>query len=385
MSRHWPAIVYGPAYLDRVLHVDAPLLAPGAGGTIDRSMDGQLALEDDRPRIELHDESGPALVINTPPQWPGPLGIIQLSGRLLPSDGREGPRMLEGVSWHEDLGGMGAGYAAALGGTLVSALGDVDDPMSLSIEAHIRKQGIAHQPIRVRGRSADWTLLLSSGPHGDKLAIGFRGCHAAVESFVTDHDARLIVVAGLPIAHCERAFPPPADSEIVRLYAPSMRNITDQRDRARLIAADVLCCNRQEWETLPEDNRAAFEKWVPLIAVTDGSRGARIRGGSLRSNNITIEIPAFPRGRPPRDTNRAGEAFGSTLVRSLLDAGWRPDRMFPTDEFRRTAIRASAAAALELDMDRFGFPSAAAIDAALALGIVDGPPPRASATDMRVQ
>jgi ribokinase len=385
MSRLWPAIVYGPAYLDRVLRVDAPLLAPDLGGPIDQSMDGALERQDEEPRIELHDDFGLAFVIKTPASWPGPFGIIRLTGTLLPRDVRPSLRSLEGISWHDDLGGMGAGFAAALGGTLVSALGDTEDLTSKTIESHVRKHGISHRPIRVAGRAADWTLLLTSGPHGDKLAIGFRGCHAAVESFVSDHDARLIVVAGLPIARCEAVLPPPSDPKSVRLYAPSLKSISDPIDHGWIILADVLCCNLHEWNSLHQDFRARLQEMVPLIAVTDGPRGVHIRGGGRHRNRFAFDIPAFPRAQPPRDTNRAGEAFAATLVGTLLNGGWQPRVIRPTDELRRAAIRASAAAALVLDMEQFGFPTDAEIDAAVARGIVDGSRPCASGKEGPVQ
>jgi ribokinase len=378
MTRSWQAIIYGPAYLDRVLRVDGPLRTAGAGGPIDESIDGRMAREDDEPRLELHDEAGPALSIRTPSGWPGPFGLLRMSGRLWAGERRVEPRQLDAISWHDDLGGMGAGYAAALGGTLVSALGDVNDPMSRAIEAHLLEQRIAHRPIRIAGRAADWTLLVSSGPHGDKLAIGFRGCHAAVESFTTDHDAQLVVVAGLPIARCEPPESPRMDPDRVRLFAPSIRNMADPRDRRCLMFANVLSCNRREWETLPQEDRAALERTVTLIAVTDGPRGAWLRAARGTEGDTTIELPAFPRTHPPRDTNRTGEAFASTLISTLLDSGWRPLSSLPSDEFRHAAIRASAAAALVLDIGRFGFPSAEAIDAAVERGIVHGPTSRAS-------
>ena len=94
--------------------------------------------------------------------------------------GVTGRRLVRGLAWHDDLGGMGAGYAAALGGQLCSALGSESDPTSQAISQRLAEYGIAHDPIRVLDRSADWTLLITSGEFGDKLPIGFRGCHAAL-------------------------------------------------------------------------------------------------------------------------------------------------------------------------------------------------------------
>ena len=78
---------------------------------------------------------------------------------------------------------------------------------------------------------------------------------------------------------------------------------------------------------------------------------------------------AFPRGRPPVDTNRAGECFAATLLTCLLDVGWRPG---PADAelICRAARRASAASALVLDLERFGFPTPTQVDRALERGEV---------------
>ena len=77
-------------------------------------------------------------------------------------------------------------------------------------------------------------------------------------------------------------------------------------------------------------------------------------------------MPAFPRQRPPRDTNRAGESYAATLLSTLLDHGWNAGSGVVDDGLIRTAARrASAAAALELDRVDFGFPTDAEIDAAL--------------------
>src|SRR6185312_1970858 len=113
--------------------------------------------------------------------WPGPRGRVLLS-QSLPGLSPSRPRSVRGRSWHDDLGGMGGGFAAALGGTLISALGPEDDATSRAVAQRLAAAGIPHRPLRVPDRAADWTLLVSSGEFGDKLPIGFRGCHAALGS-----------------------------------------------------------------------------------------------------------------------------------------------------------------------------------------------------------
>ena len=85
-----------------------------------------------------------------------------------------------GLAWHDDLGGMGAGYAAALGGRSVAPWDRSPTRRARQSPSGWRELGIIHDPIRVVDHPADWTLLITSGPFGDKLPIGFRGCHAAL-------------------------------------------------------------------------------------------------------------------------------------------------------------------------------------------------------------
>src|SRR5262245_5335096 len=112
-------LVFGPAYLDRVLTADRPLVDPGSSPPLDPSVDGAWTFG---PGLSLRDPSGSTLEFDLPDGWPGPTGGVRLSGRLGEAPGGW-RRVVRGVAWHDDLGGMGAGYAAAFGGVLVSALG----------------------------------------------------------------------------------------------------------------------------------------------------------------------------------------------------------------------------------------------------------------------
>src|SRR5581483_5289627 len=117
----------------------------------------------------------------------------RITGRLGP-----GERRVRAVAACDDLGGRGTVNTKALSGILVSALGPEDDPTSRLIADHLAREGIAHRPIRT-AHEADWTLLVSSGPFGDKLAVGFRGCHSAMaEADVRlERPGDLVVVASL--------------------------------------------------------------------------------------------------------------------------------------------------------------------------------------------
>jgi ribokinase len=269
---------------------------------------------------------------------------------------------------------MGAGFAAALGGTLVGALGPEDDPASRAIEECLRRHGVSHRCLRVSGQLADWTLLATSGEFGDKLAVGFRGCHAALDvgalgpALAEACDLR--VVAGLPNRTAAVALRAPGAR--LRLFAPAMRNMIDRDPPVSAMAGavDVLCCNRLEWEAL--DDREEVAARLSILVVTDGPSGSQARYTDPRGDSRTFQEPAFARARPPRDTNRAGEAFAAVFTATLLDRGWEPASGVIEEAVIASAMhRAAAASALVLDRTDFGFPNDEEITAAVARGIVE--------------
>ena len=362
--------VFGPAYLDRVLRVDQPLLDPSLGPPLDQSLEGTWKFGAN-PTLELADTAGYAIEIELPGDWPGPTGSVRLARAIRP--GVTGRRSVSGLSWWDDLGGMGAGYAAALGGRLYCALGSESDPTSQAIMERLADLGIFHDPIRVFDHSADWTLLVTSGPFGDKLPIGFRGCHAALQPGALDVRAArpcdLRVVASLPNPLAARVLG--ASGAGARFFAPAMRNVLDRDCPLSSFAKsiDVLSCNRHEWETLEDREEVAWQ--VSILIVTDGPLGSSVRYTSTSGEAELLNVHAFPREHPPRDTNRAGESYAATFLSTLLDHGWDAASGVVDDDLIRTAAqRASAAAALELDRVDFGFPSDAEIDAALVAGFV---------------
>jgi ribokinase len=364
-------VVFGPAYLDRILRVDRPLVPDGHGPPLDQSFDGEWKFGE-RRIIDILGPDGFALEITPPSDWPGPLGEVHLRGPV--RAGLTGWRPARGIAWSEDLGGMGAGFAAALGGLLYSALGPSTDPASQAISRLVARYGLRHESLRLADRTADWTLLVTSGAFGDKLPIGFRGCHAALDPDELAHRAQgpcdLRVVAALPNRLLEPILRAPGAH--TRFLAPTMRNMTDREyPLVRLVdVVDVLCCNRTEWESL--DGREFVSAQVPIVAVTDGPTGIDIQFGAPTGERGRIHVPAFPRARPPRDTNRAGEAFASTFVATLLDRGWEGrSRGVGEAVIRMAADRAAAAAALVLDRLEFGFPAAEEVDEALRVGHVD--------------
>jgi sugar/nucleoside kinase (ribokinase family) len=363
--------VFGPAYLDRVLRVDQPLVDPSSGPPLDQSVEGTWKFGANRS-LELADPAGCAITIELPADWPGPTGSIRLAQPIRP--GVVGHRSLHGLSWHDDLGGMGAGYAAVLEGVLCSALGSESDPTSDAISRRLADLGIFHEPIRVFDHSADWTLLITSGPFGDKLPIGFRGCHAALDVKAFDlkvsRPCDLRVVASLPNSLAARVLAPAGAA--CRFFAPAMRNVLDRDCPLPSFAKsiDILSCNGREWETLENREEVAWQ--VSILIVTDGPNGSTVRYTSPTGESECLRMPAFPRRQPPCDTNRAGETYAATLISTLLDHGWQAASGVVDDTLIQTAAqRATAAAALQLDRTEFGFPDDAEIDLALRTGFVD--------------
>jgi ribokinase len=132
-------------------------------------------------------------------------------------------------------------------------------------------------------------------------------------------------------------------------------------------AIDILCCNRHEWALLEDREEVAWR--VSILVVTDGPSGSSARFTTPSGELGRIRIPAFPRDRPPRDTNRAGEAFAANFASTLLADGWEAPAAV-VEEFlvHKALLRGSAAAALVLDREQFGFPGVEEIETALAAG-----------------
>jgi ribokinase len=365
-------LVFGPAYLDRVLRVDRPLVDPALApaSPIDQSVDG-LGKFGSATTLDLVDPQGATITIELPGDWPGPTGRVDLKQPI--PGGLRSRRFVRGLEWRDDVGGMGSGFAAALGGTLHCALGPTSDPTSEMVSARLAQCGIPHQAYRIAGQSADWTLLVTSAEHGDKLAVGFRGCHEAlsIDSIAprASEPCDVCVVAALPNRLAAGLLA--ASSARTRLFAPTMRSMRDREHHlARFAAAiDILSCNRHEWDALEDRERVVW--LVSILIVTNGARGSTVRFTTPTGDPRELAIAAFPRDRPPRDTNRAGEAFASTVVSALIDSNWDARSGVVEESLIRSAAeRASVAAALELDRLDFGFPSRDEIDRALHAGRV---------------
>ena len=76
-------VVFGPAYLDRVLRVDRALVDRALGPPLDQSIEGHCkfgTISD----IQLDDPSGYTIAIDLPADWPGPTGVIRWDRPICP-------------------------------------------------------------------------------------------------------------------------------------------------------------------------------------------------------------------------------------------------------------------------------------------------------------
>jgi ribokinase len=151
-----------------------------------------------------------------------------------------------------------------------------------------------------------------------------------------------------------------------------MRNMRDRENPVSRFAEaiDVMSCNRKEWETLADREEVAWR--VSILAITDGPRGSCVRFTTPTGEPGMVTVPALERAAPPRDTNRAGEAYASALLTTLLDGGWSPG-VAEEGLVAHAASRAAAAAALVLNRLDFGFPTAEEIEEVMRAGRIAGP------------
>lgn len=361
-----PVLVYGPAYLDFVIRIDRPI----ARVPIDLGSDGVLTIDSEHS-LMIVCPNGASLTVSALEGRGIPTGRLWTLHDVLPTVYSDTILAFESV---EDLGGMGAGFAAALSGRLVSAIAGEWDSISARIRHQLERFGIDHSPVIVSSQSqADSTFIISSGPFGDKLPIGLRGCHAGMtfESTFRDDRAEVVVVASLKNALMDALLGFHADA--FKILAPSARNCRDRDDPVGRMAGktDLLAVNAAEWAAMHEDDRKAFEASDAILSVTRGPEGAEISWRDRDGSRRTHFEPVFPRGRPPVDTNRAGEAFASHFVLALRENAWSAaGRQVDEERVRHAARQAAAAAALVIDMPRFGFPSRIEVQEAVRRGSI---------------
>ncbi len=347
-------LVFGPAYLDVVVEIDGPLVA---GTLLDQSLPAHDSTPRDDGRIVLAGDNGDHLVFTLSDDVAAYAADYTLAEPVLARVGESVAVTGAFPVTHcvAQPGGMGAGYALALGGLLCAPFGEGEgeafatpDGVGLELMVSLILQGVPVFPRLISGCPSDTSLVIISS-RGDKLAVGVRRTMtrwrptAEDRTLVENVDA--LVFCGAPNAFVAEVLS--WDFGVPVMCAPALRNVLDGEMPLADLAGgiDYLTLNALEWAHCA--GQEILRAQVPFISVTDGPRGSR-----LLLSDRDIFIPAV-RVDGPVNANRAGETYGATVFTLLLDAF--PDPIPPA---RAEAVgrRASERAAEQLRMAGFGFP-----------------------------
>jgi ribokinase len=264
------------------------------------------------------------------------------------------------------LGGMGAGYAAALNGFLVlplggSADGSVDEWGKAIIQG-LNECNISHQAQVITNHTSDITTLITSGSFGDKMPISLRDASyyfSIDESVKSSIDEAEVVVITSFKNEIVRDIINAAQKKFI-FFAPAMRNVNDVAVPIHTFAEgiDYLSLNKTEWSVIV--NAEQLTSIIPIISVTDGIRGSDIFYHDTNGAQRQIHLSCFNPNKKPLDTNHAGEAYAAAFLQSLLaelsfvelKAG-----KFDDELIWHAGIEATIAADLELDITTLAFPS----------------------------
>ncbi len=348
-------IVFGPAYLDRVLEIDTPLAPADMPVRLDQSLPALRVRPGAAGIIEVVGPTGDRLTFHLPAaEQPGAVYALAepVLARLL---GASAPALVGDFAVTQErrqLGGMGAGYARALSGLLRAPFGGGSEPDAVggAVLAALAREHVRVAPLLLPACASDGSLVLLSA-RGEKLAIGVRQAMTrwttTAEDIACAASADALVFCGAPnavLAAVSAAVP----SKTV-MCAPALRNVTDAACPLAALASriDYLTLNALEWAQL--DDQEALRRLVPVITVTDGARGSRLlAGGEERF------IPAIP-AHGTVNANRAGETYGATVFSMLLPV---LRRGAPCDPARAAdaAQQATVQAHRQLSLAEFAFP-----------------------------
>ena len=140
---------------------------PALGPSLDQSVDGQWKFAA-TGGFELIDPAGTRWRSHCPTI--GRAQPARPARRAAPRGRQRGRRSLRGIAWHDDLGGMGAGYAAALDGALSARWGRRPiRPAGQSRSGWPARRSNTRQS-ESPDHAADWTLLVTSGEHRRQAA-----------------------------------------------------------------------------------------------------------------------------------------------------------------------------------------------------------------------
>ncbi len=347
------SLIYGPAYLDTVITISEPI-APELTAPLDQSLPIKKITADDSRQISIISDIGDCLNLILPANSTTTGGEYYLREAILSR--RYGDKSLPIVSKYSaescirQLGGMGAGYAKAVGGRLRVPLGD-DNPGDILLNI-LKSHNISVLPTILSGYSTDTTLLIQS-KSGDKLAMGLRDALLQWQPDSNDYtlinQADCVIFCGAPNRFMTELLLSDISTPVI--CAPSMRNIDDSAyplyDLVNKI--DYLAMNALEWKHL--SNHDKFISEIPLITITDGARGC-----DIYIHGKSFFYPALPHPGPV-DTNRAGETYASTMLKAILHFYPQfPDADISEDMLSNIAKIANKQAHRQLDITSFNFP-----------------------------
>ncbi|HEX2949401.1 MAG TPA: PfkB family carbohydrate kinase [Armatimonadota bacterium] len=348
-------VVFGPAYLDRVLESAQPLQPIADAPSLDQSLIAARIEPLRESLVCLSGPSGDSLVFHLPEENVCPGMRVVLNEPVLARiyAGQTPPCVTGQYTMRTarlQLGGMGAGYAKACHGRLCAPFGD--DETGNYIQKMLKDEQVQVSPIILPGHASDTSLIIL-GPRGEKLAVGVRDAllhwTANDEEYALAENARALIFCGAPNTLAANIITRGVSATV--MFAPNMRNIDEVEVPLTALAPSIhyLAMNALEWAHL-RDQQTLLQT-IPLISITNGAHGSHLYICGRRH-----DIPAHPHPAP-RDTNRAGETYGATLFKAILTLfPTFPQGQFDDDALCYAAMLASREASRQLDITSFDFP-----------------------------
>jgi len=173
-------LIFGPAYLDVVVETAQPLLSAEPALLLDQSLAALRVTPRDDGLLVVLGPTGDLLRFILPQRDTGAAASYHLAEPVLARlRGTQAPPVQGAFTVERfctQLGGMGAGYAAAFAGVLRAPFGTVNelpDATAGQVLHWLAQQGIRVAPAFLPDCASDSSLVLLSA-RGDKLAIGVR-------------------------------------------------------------------------------------------------------------------------------------------------------------------------------------------------------------------
>jgi sugar/nucleoside kinase (ribokinase family) len=341
--------IYGPAYLDRTWRVEGSL-SPPHHSPADHSLTLAQALTCTNPdlALEVRSPAGDSLRV----RGNGPRrSLTTVEPHMFGPEDGPAHSTVTLQERTDALGGMGPGYALALGGHLVTPLGRGED--AAAIRRMLRGPALQCTVVPVSGSGVDTTDLILNAA-GEKLAIGQRAASAHVTAtrlLEARRPGEVTVLCSLPSPVCHDLL------QVVdgfSVLAPSLRYVSEPDFRRALARAHLVCLNEREWRTAGRPTEHIRDGGIAL--VTRGADGASVFW------RTSIELRELRTSAPPParigDANRAGETYAAAFMGGLAARGVICGGAPLTPGLLADAAREAARAAhLQLGLTGLTFPT----------------------------